>query len=115
MFTRLSAIMLIVVIGFLWAAQAETDKPLFREVTTALGFPQTETPWAAGTHALPEVIGSGVALFDYNSDGALDVLHIRFPPPGKENSPTPNLLFQQQPDGTFVDVTEAAGIGHEGY
>ena len=115
MFAKLPAIMLAVVIGFLWAAQAETDKPLFTEVTAALGFSETEAAWPAGTHALPEVIGSGVALFDYNNDGALDVLHIRFPPPGKENASAPNQLFQQQSDGTFVDVTEAAGIGHEGY
>ncbi|RKU33770.1 hypothetical protein C6499_00805 [Candidatus Poribacteria bacterium] len=119
MFTKLTAITLIVVIGFLWAAQAETDKPLFTEVTTTLGFPQPETSWSAGTHALPEVIGSGVALFDYNNDGALDVLHIRFPPPDVGASlavaPAPNRLFRQQSDGTFVDVTEAAGIGHEGY
>ena len=114
MFTKLSAIMLAVVIGFLCAAQAETDKPLFTEVTTALGFSQTEVPWSAGTHALPEVIGSGVALFDYNNDGALDILHIRFPPPDVV-TPAPNQLFQQQPDGTFVDVTDTAGIGHEGY
>ena len=115
MFTKLCAIMLTVVIGFLWTAQAEADNPLFTEVTAALGFSQTEASWSPGTHALPEVIGSGVALFDYNNDGALDVLHIRFPPPGKENSPAPNQLFQQQPDGTFVDVTETAGIGHEGF
>ena len=115
MFTKLPAIILTVVIGFLWAAQAETDKPLFTEVTAALGFPQTEASWPPGTHALPEVIGSGVALFDYNNDGALDVLHVRFPPPGKADSPAPNQLFQQQPDGTYVDVTETAGIGHEGY
>lgn len=115
MFAKLCAIILTVGIGFPWAAHAETDKPLFTEVTAALGFPQTKAPWAAGTHALPEVIGSGVALFDYNNDGALDVLHIRFPPPGNEDSPAPNQLFQQQPDGTFVDVTETAGIGHGGY
>ena len=115
MFTKLCAITLTVVIGFLWTAQAETDKPLFTEVTAELGFPQTEASWAAGTHALPEVIGSGVALFDFNNDGALDVLHIRFPPPGKADAPAPNQLFQQQPDGTFVDVTKTAGIGHKGY
>ena len=109
-----SIIVLIIIFGFLWTAYAETDTPLFTEVTAALGFPQTETSWSAGTHALPEVIGSGVALFDYNNDQALDVLHIRFPPPGVV-APAPNRLFQQQPDGTFVDVTEASGIGHEGY
>ena len=115
MSTKLSAIIFTVVIGLLSAAQAETDKPLFTEVTAALGFPQMEASWPPGTHALPEVIGSGVALFDYNNDGALDVLHIRFPPPGKADAPAPNQLFQQQPDGTYVDVTKVAGIGHEGY
>ncbi|RKU16713.1 hypothetical protein C6503_11650 [Candidatus Poribacteria bacterium] len=119
MFTKLPAITLTVVIGLLWAAHAETNKPLFTEVTAALGFSETEAAWPAGTHALPEVIGSGVALFDYNNDGALDILHIRFSPPdGGEPlavAPAPNQLFQQQPDGTFVDVTEIAGIGHEGY
>ncbi len=115
MLTKPAIMILIVIMGFLWTAYAETDKPLFTEVTTALGFPQPEASWATGTHALPEVIGSGVALFDYNGDGALDVLHIRFPPPGKEESPAPNRLFRQQPDGTFVDATEASGIGHEGY
>ena len=119
MFIKLSVITIAVIVGFLWAAQAETDKPLFAEVTAALGFPETEAAWSAGTHALPEVIGSGVALFDYNNDDALDILHIRFPPPNIGTSlvapPAPNQLFQQQPDGTFVDVTETAGIGHEGY
>ena len=115
MFTKLCAITLAIVIGLPSAAEAETDKPLFTEVTAALGFPQMEASWAVGTHALPEVIGSGVALFDYDNDGALDVLHIRFPPPGKPDAHAPNQLFQQQPDGTFVDVTKTAGIGHKGY
>lgn len=114
MFTKTYAITLIVFTLFLWTAQAETGEPLFTEVTSAVGFVQTESPWRAGTYALPEVIGSGVALFDYDNDAALDVLHIRFPPPG-EDAPAPNRLFRQQPDGAFVDVTEAAGIGHEGY
>ena len=101
-----------------FTAQAETDTPLFTEVTSAIGFEVgvgSSNPYKrAGTYALPEVIGSGVALFDYDNDAALDVLHIRFPPPG-EDVPAPNRLFRQQSDGTFVDVTEATGIGHEGY
>ena len=119
MFTKLYTVTLILAALCLSTAQAETDKPFFTEVTAALGFAQAETPWQAGTHALPEVIGSGVALFDYDNDDALDVLHVRFPPPDVEApvgvALAPNRLFRQQTDGTFVDVTEAAGIGHEGY
>ncbi len=111
------------VFNLAFTAQAETDAPLFTEVTSALGAVGAGSPSPyrspnpyrrAGTYALPEVIGSGVALFDYDNDAALDVLHIRFPPPG-EDIPAPNRLFRQQSDGTFVDVTEATGIGHEGY
>ena len=118
MFIRLYATTFIIIMLCLWTAQAETDSPLFTEVTSAIGFEVgvgSPNPYRrAGTYALPEVIGSGVALFDYDNDAALDVLHIRFPPPG-EDVPAPNRLFRQQPDGTFVDVTEATGIGHEGY
>ena len=115
LFAKPYVITLIAVAFCLWAGRVETNEPLFSEVTAALGFPQTVTSWPPGTHALPEIVGSGVALLDYDSDGDLDVLHVRFPPPGKASSPAPNRLYQQQPDGTYVDVTEAAGIGHTGY
>ena len=115
MFVKRYITIFILLITLLWTVAAETGAPLFTEVTSALGFSQTDESWPAGTHALPEVIGSGVALFDYDNDAALDILHIRFPPPGKTDTPAPNRLFRQQPDGTFVDVTEIAGIGDEGY
>ena len=96
-------------------AAAERGTALFTEVTAALGFAERETPWPPGTYALPEIIGSGVALFDYDNDGALDILHVRFPPPGARRAPAENRLFRQQSDGSFVDVTAAAGIGGPGY
>ena len=113
--TNLCTVMLTVVGLLLWTGRAAADEPLFSEVTAALGFSQTETTWPPGTHALPEIMGSGVALFDYDQDSDLDVLHIRYPPPGKKNLSAPNRLFQQQSGGSFVDVTEASGIGHTGY
>ena len=115
MFVRLYTTVFIFFLVILRTAETETETPLFTEVTSALGLAQIEKPWPAGTHALPEVIGSGVALFDYDNDTALDILHIRFPPPGSTDAPAPNRLFRQQPDGTFIDVTEATGIGDAGY
>ena len=105
--------MLVVVLGS--ASQVKADSSVLTEVTDALGFKNTATLWPPGTHALYEIMGSGVALFDYNNDDMLDVLHIRFPPPGHPDAPAPNRLFAQQLDGTFIDVTEAAGIGDAGY
>ncbi len=115
MFVKLYTTIFIFLLVTLQTTEAETNAPLFTEVTSVLGFAQTEAPWPAGTHALPEIIGSGVALFDYDNDTALDVLHIRFPPPGSTDAPASNRLFRQQSDGTFTDVTEAAGIGDAGY
>lgn len=109
------ALALIIVAIAACASQAASDAPLFVEITAELGFRQTDALWPAGTYALHEVIGSGLALFDFNGDGALDILHIRFPPPGQSDVPAPNRLYRQQSDGTFVDVTETAVIGHPGY
>lgn len=88
---------------------------LFTEVTAQLGLADTSESWPDGTYALHEITGGGVALFDYDDDGDLDILQICFPPPGKDQAPAPNRLLQQQADGTFVDRTDSSGLGDPGY
>ncbi|MGK0186970.1 MAG: hypothetical protein ACI9R3_002755 [Verrucomicrobiales bacterium] len=52
----------------------------------------------------PDFLGyHGVAIADVNGDGLEDLYLCQ---PGG----LPNLLFQQQPDGTLTDVSEAAGV-----
>jgi hypothetical protein len=64
-----------------------------------------------------EANGGGIAFFDYDHDGWLDIFllngtkHEGFPP-GHE--PT-NHLYHNNRDGTFTDVTEAAGLRHTGW
>ena len=89
--------------------------PYFTEITSELQFGDATTPLPDGTYSLPEIMGGGVSLFDYDNDGDLDLLQIRCPPPGKPNVPAPNRLFRQQPDGTFLDVTSTAGLDDPGY
>src|SRR5262249_42319682 len=63
-----------------------------------------------------ETTGTGVAIFDYDNDGWPDIFFVSgttlegFP---KEKEPT-NHLYRNQHDGTFVDVTEAAGLHANG-
>jgi len=74
---------------------------------------------------LPETMGSGVALFDYDNDGRLDIFvvngaHIDDPMPkgampAKDSPKYWNRLFHQRKDGTFEDVTEKAGLAGIGY
>ncbi|MGE3820466.1 MAG: FG-GAP-like repeat-containing protein [Isosphaeraceae bacterium] len=61
---------------------------------------------------MPVALGGGVGLIDYDRDGFLDVYAIQggpFPPePGAKSAG--DRLFRNQGNGTFVDVTERAGL-----
>jgi hypothetical protein len=62
-----------------------------------------------------EAMSCGVALFDYDNDGWLDILVLsgsRFgdPPPNASKR-----LYKNNRDGTFTDVTQSAGLFSTGY
>jgi hypothetical protein len=63
-----------------------------------------------------ETPGSGVALLDYDNDGWLDIYLVNgstFPAlAGKEPAPRA-MLFHNNHDGTFTDVTDKAGVANE--
>ena len=74
---------------------------------------------------LIETMGAGVALFDYDNDGRLDVFLVNGTPlddptalgtiPKKTGPAYWNRLYHQKADGTFEDVTEKSGLQGEGY
>jgi hypothetical protein len=66
----------------------------------------------------PETMVAGVALLDYDNDGYLDVLVVNgaaIPSLQKESSKYWNRLYHNNRNGTFTDVTEAAGVAGVGY
>jgi hypothetical protein len=66
---------------------------------------------------LLEEIGCGVALFDYDNDGWLDIFFVngtRFDGILPEYQPS-NFLFHNNHDGSFTNVTEKAGLSHSGW
>lgn len=66
---------------------------------------------------MPETVGSGLAFFDYNNDGKLDLLVINsssWPGDPKPIKTTPKL-YENQGGGTFKDVTEQAGLAFTQY
>jgi hypothetical protein len=65
-----------------------------------------------------ETMISGVALFDYNNDGLLDIFFVNgaaIPSLEKEDPSFYNRLYRNNGDGTFTDVTAQAGVAGVGY
>lgn len=91
-------------------APSRPARPLFSEVATTAGLSFVHDAGATGQFRLIEIMGSGVALLDYDSDGDLDVYLLQASPSARVGS----RLFQNRliEDGVlrFTDVTEAVGI-----
>jgi hypothetical protein len=85
----------------------------FTNVTAAAGLKFTHTNGAGGKKLLPETMGSGVAVLDFDRDGKPDLLFVNGCPwPGHPAPPKPPCLalYRNKGDGTFEDVTERAGL-----
>lgn len=93
-----------------------TATPLFVEEAASAGLDFTHVNGATGQFHMPEIMGSGAALFDYDNDGDLDVFLVQGTPSA------PSRLFRNdlriEPDCRrtlrFTDVTAHAGITARG-
>src|SRR5579875_3190889 len=83
----------------------EPDMPSwFEEVsqTAGLDFRHDAGPLPAGRYFLPQIIGSGAALLDYDNDGRLDIYLVQN---GGPQARSHNRLYHQERDGRFTDVS----------
>ena len=90
---------------------------IFEDITKKAGLDKFHhRSGAAEKKTILETPGSGVALLDYDNDGWLDIYLLNGSTfaalKGKEPAPRA-MLFHNNHDGTFTDVTEKAGVANE--
>src|SRR5438045_7269536 len=102
------------------SSQAPTKSVVkFIDVAREAGL-TTPNVWGdpANKRYIIEAKGSGIAFFDYDNDGWLDIYLSNGSQLGREwpaaKAPTTHL-YKNNRDGTFTDVTEKSGIGRTGW
>ena len=87
----------------------------FTDITQQAGIHFRHNAGKAGRKFLPETMGSGVAVFDFNDDGKLDLLFVN----GRDWNPRGRrslcALYRNNGNGTFTDVTAGSGLDQQMY
>jgi enediyne biosynthesis protein E4 len=84
----------------------------FVDITQASGLSFVHDAGPVGRYFMPQAIGSGAALFDFDNDGRLDIYLLQN---GGPSSGSTNRLFRQGTDGRFIDVSKGSGLDIAGY
>jgi hypothetical protein len=85
----------------------ETGAIWFEDITAKSGLNFVHDAGTQDRFFMPESVGSGCALFDYDNDGRLDIYLVQNGGPG---SASRNKLFHQGTDGKFTDVSAGSGL-----
>ena len=88
-------------------------KPLFEEIPAAAsGITWVHENAMSPDRHLPETMGPGVAFFDYDNDGWVDIFMVNSGAADfyQPKAPLKNVLYKNNRDGTFTDVTDKAGV-----
>ncbi len=98
------------------AAVPAAEGPRFVDRTAASGIAFRHTTGAFGQKWLPETMGAGVVLFDFNGDDRLDLLFLngtRFP--GKPGAAATQTLYENLGGLRFRDVSRERGVALDAY
>ena len=114
--TLLALLIALIPARILAAQPAECSIRLI-DVTESSGITFRHNHGGSDRGYIVEGMASGLALFDYDGDGLIDIYFLS----GTAlkgtvvDTPLRNALYRNNGDWTFTDVTEAAGVGDQGY
>jgi len=99
------------------AASPPTCSILLAELTPQAGITFRHSHGGDGQKYLAEFMVAGLALFDYDGDGWIDIYFLNGAPLQGTIAVTPprNALYRNNGDWTFTDVTQSAGVGDTGH
>ncbi|MFV1964837.1 MAG: CRTAC1 family protein [Pirellulaceae bacterium] len=107
-----------VALTWLVLAAASAQSPiLLRDVTSRSGVTFQHTDGGSGRRYIIETVSAGLALFDYDQDGDVDIYFLNGAPlqgAAFDVQPT-NALYRNDGGCRFTDVTAEAGVGDRGY
>jgi hypothetical protein len=93
---------------------AEIPAAKFTDITTAAGITFVHQNGTYGDKLLPETMGGGVAFFDFDNDGAPDLIFVNstlWPWKVKPDDKLPTLaLYHNDGHGQFTDITAGSGL-----
>ncbi len=100
-----------------WRARSAPAPITLIDVTRHTGITFRHTDGGFGQRYIMETVTAGLALFDYDGDGLIDVYLLNGAPLSNDESAASsrNALYRNLGNWQFDDVTDRAGVGHRGY
>lgn len=97
-------------------SQSATAKPHFRDITATSGI-TFQHQSAPEKKFIVESMSGGVALFDYDNDGLLDIYFVNSltVDTAKQPKSARSALYRNLGNGKFVDVAQQAGVAYPGW
>ena len=99
-------------------SMASAASPIaLKDVTKETGIDFKHTDGGSGRRYIMETVSAGLALFDYDQDGDIDIYFLNGAPleGTKVDRPPRNALYRNDGNFRFTDVTEHAGVGDPGF
>lgn len=109
-----------VLLAFSWAGGITAPAAagvVFTDVTKETGITFVHTDGGSGNFYVVETVTAGLALFDYDADGDIDIYFLNGSPlkGTVRKTPAKNALYRNDGGWKFTDVSEKAGLADTGY